>query len=138
MKVSPYITFRGQCREAIELYTRAFNAEVKDVTLFEDIPQTAEGSIEVLQPQKQWILQAALEFGGGVIRLNDCLGGLNESPSERVSVSVECSEDEVRRAFAALSEQGSVGIELNKTFYSPCAGVVFDKFNVMWNLWAKD
>ena len=136
MQARPYITFKGECREAMELYTRAFNTQVYDVSLFEDVPQTADGSLEILAPQSQWILQATIKFGDSYIRLNDCLCELNDAPSERVAIAVECSEDEVKHAFAVLSEQGKVGIPLKQTFYSRCAGVVIDKFGVMWNLWA--
>jgi PhnB protein len=136
MQAMPYINFRGECREAIELYMRAFGAEVKEVTLYNEIPQTHCGSVEVLEPQKQWILQAVLKLGDSVIRVADCMGRLNDRPSERVSIAVQCGADEVKRAFDVLSWEGKVGIPLEQTFFSPCHCVVFDKYGVMWNIWA--
>jgi PhnB protein len=135
MHAIPYINFKGECREAIDLYTRAFSAEVKEVTLFEDIPQTTEGSVKVLEPHAQWILQAVLIIGESKIRLSDCMGELNDTPSERVAIAVECGENEVRRAFAILAEEGEIGIPLQQTFFSSCHCVVFDKYGVMWNIW---
>lgn len=35
--------------------------------------------------------------------------------------------------FTVLTEEGKVGIPLQQTFFSPCHGVVFDKYGVMWN-----
>jgi PhnB protein len=43
-------------------------------------------------------------------------------------------EAEARRAFAALSEGGAVSMPLSKTFWSPCYGMVKDKFDVHWQV----
>jgi PhnB protein len=59
---------------------------------------------------------------------------INSASSERFAIAVKCSEDEVRHAFAALSEEGKVDMPLQKTFFSPCYGIVVDKYGVMWNL----
>ena len=68
---------------------------------------------------------------GQTLRFSD----LPQDPeSERISLAVEASTEEVKHAFCVLSEEGRVGIPLAETFYSPCTGVVFDKFGVMWNL----
>jgi PhnB protein len=138
MQAMPYINFRGECREAIYLYTRAFGAEVKEVSLFEDIPQTPEGSVKVLEPRQQLILHAILKLGDGMVRVSDCMGKLNDRVSERLSIAIVCSPDEVQHAFSVLSEEGKVGIPLQKTFFSPCHCVVIDKYGVMWNIWAQD
>jgi PhnB protein len=76
-----------------------------------------------------------MKFGDDFIRLSDCGPGgeLNAPESERVSLAIETDIEAVRYAFSALAEEGRVGIPLAETFYSPCAGVVFDKFGVMWN-----
>lgn len=73
------------------------------------------------------------------IRMSDCGPGqeLNEPQSERISFAVETGVEEVRHAFSVLAEEDQIGIELKQTFYSPLAGVVFDKFVVMWNFVGK-
>jgi PhnB protein len=42
------------------------------------------------------------------------------------------TEGEARRAFAALAEGGKVGMPLAKTFWSPCFGMVTDRFGIGW------
>jgi PhnB protein len=42
------------------------------------------------------------------------------------------SEAEAERAFAALSNGGQVRMPLTKTFWSPCFGMVTDRFGVGW------
>lgn len=134
MQIRPYLTFKGNCQEAIELYTRTFKTEVSKIMRFSDIRQNPDNPMPIPDSQKNWIVQATIKFGDNFIRLSDSLGKLNDAPSERISIAVECSMDEVKHAFTVLSEEGKVSIPLQKTFFSPSYGVVIDKFDVMWNL----
>ena len=132
MQIRPYLIFKGQCSEAIELYSRAFNTRVSEMMRFADLPADPSGPIP--EALKNRVLMATLPLGDNFIRLSDTMGGLNEAVSDRMSVSVECSCDEVRRAFGVLSEGGTVSHPLQATFYSPCFGNLHDKFGVFWNL----
>ena len=42
------------------------------------------------------------------------------------------TEAEATQAFNALSEGGTVKMPLTKTFWSPCFGMVTDRFQVDW------
>lgn len=133
MKVRPYLTFNGNCGEAIALYKKAFQTDTLQVMRFSDLPPNPDFPIpEGFQDR---ILQVTLPFGDDFIRMSDCEPGqpLNDPESERISLAIEASVDEVTYAFTLLAQEGYVGMPLEKTFYSPCAGVVFDKFGVMWN-----
>lgn len=133
MKIRPYLTFNGTCNQAIELYKKAFKSDTMQVMHFSDMPPNP--AFPIPNEFKDRILQATMQFGEDYIRMSDCGPGqpLNDPESERISLAMEMSVDEVKYAFAVLAEEGRVGIELAETFYSPCAGVVFDKFGVMWN-----
>ena|GEM_PF-2897970 len=135
MKVRPYLTYAGQCTEAIALYERAFKAELIQIARFWEMPSNP-GAAPLSDVEKDLVFQAIMRFGkSDFIRMSDCHGrSLNENESERVSIVVETTEELVRHAFAVLSEEGRVGIELSEQIYSSCTGVVFDKFGVMWNL----
>lgn len=137
MKVRPYLTFNGECNEAIRLYKNAFSTDILQIMHFRDLPPSPDFPIP--DEYKDRVVQVTLKIGDDFIRMSDCGPGmkLNDRESERISIAVECSVDEVRRAFSALSAEGRVGMPLGETFYSPCAGVVFDKFGVMWNFVAQ-
>jgi uncharacterized glyoxalase superfamily protein PhnB len=47
----------------------------------------------------------------------------------RLSLAL-ATEDEAQRAFAGLSDGGQVQMPLTKTFWSPCFGMVTDRFGV--------
>jgi len=134
MKIRPYLTFNGRCAEAIELYKRAFATETMQVMRFSDMPPMPD--FDIPDDFKDKILQATLAIGEDYIRMSDCGPGhpLNDPESERISLAIEASVEDVTVAFSVFAEEGRVGIPLAETFYSPCAGVVFDKFGVMWNL----
>jgi len=136
MKIRPYITFDGQCAEAIELYKRAFNTDTLECQLFSAMPPIPDYTLP--EEYKNRVMQATMKFGDDFIRMSDCGYApgfkLNEQESERISLAVETSVDEIKHAFAVFAEEGRVAMPLIETFYSPCAGVVFDKFGVMWNL----
>ena len=136
MKIRPYITFNGQCAEAIELYKRAFNTDTLECLLFSQMPPIPGYTIP--EEYKARVMQATMKFGDDFIRMSDCGYApgfnLNEQESERISLAIEAGADEIKHVFDVLSEEGRIGMPLSETFYSPCAGVVFDKFGVMWNL----
>lgn len=130
IKIRPYITLNGQCAEAIELYKRAFKTDAIQIMKFSDMPNA-----DIPKGFKDRILQCTLKFGDDFIRLSDCGPNqkLNDPESERISLAIETDVETVKFAFDVLAEEGRVGMPLAETFYSPCAGVVFDKFGVMWN-----
>lgn len=132
MQIRPYLIFKGECQEAIELYKKAFETEVSEIMRFSDIPQNPDNPMPISDSQKNWVVMATLPFGDNFMRLSDTIGELNDAPTERISIAVETSVDEVKHAFAVLAEEGNVGIPLQQTFFSPCHGVVKDKFGVMW------
>ncbi|MGZ7049853.1 MAG: VOC family protein [Methanobacterium sp.] len=137
MQIRPYLYFKGECQEAIELYKRAFKIEKSDIMRFSDLSPDIEVPMEISEGQKDWILQATLPFGDNFIRMSDSIGELNDASSDRVGIVVEDNADMVKHAFEVLSEEGNVSMPMQETFFSPAYGIVYDKYGVMWNLAAN-
>lgn len=137
MKIRPYLTFNGECNEAIELYKYALKTDTLQIMRFRDLPPNEE--FQIPENAMEHIVQCTMKFGDDFIRLSDCGPGqpLNDPESERISLAIETSVEEVKHAFSVLAKDGRIGMPLAETFYSPCAGVVFDKFGVMWNFVAQ-
>ena len=133
MEIRPYLIFKGECQEAIELYEKAFNTKVSNIMRFSDMPLNQESPMEIPENKTEWVVMATLPLGNNFIRLSDTIGELNDAHTSRIGIIVECSIDEVKQAFRILAEEGNVGIPLQKTFFSPCHGLVYDKYGVMWN-----
>ena len=132
MEIRPYLIFKGECQEAIDLYKRAFKTEVSEIMRFSDIPQDPDNPMPIPDDQTDWVVMSTMPFGDNFIRLSDTIGELNDVSTSRISIAVETSVEEVKHAFPILAEEGNIGIPLQETFFSPCHGVVYDKFGVMW------
>lgn len=138
MQIRPYLSFHGECQEAIELYTKAFNIEKSEIMRFGDMPESPDNPLQISDEQKDWILQATLPFGDNFMRLSDSPQEINDAPTDRIGIVVESSVEIVEKAFGVLQEEGRVIMPLQQTFFSPSYGIVIDKFGVMWNLAAME
>ena len=134
MQIRPYLTFKGECEEAIRLYERAFKSEVSEIMRFGDMPQDPENPMPIPDSQKNWILQATLPFGDNFMRMSDTFGEFNDAPTDKIGIVVESSIEIVKNAFDVLAEEGNVKMPLQETFFSPAYGIIYDKYGVMWNL----
>jgi PhnB protein len=78
------------------------------------------------------IMHASLRIGETNVMASDgrCMG----TPSfQGVSLSLTVADEaEAERVFAALADGGQVQMPLGKTFFSPCFGMVADRFGVGW------
>jgi PhnB protein len=78
------------------------------------------------------VMHAAIRIGDSVMMASDgmCSG---KAGFEGFSLSLGVAhESEARRFFDALSDGGQVQMPLDKTFFSPCFGMVTDRFGVSW------
>ena len=77
-------------------------------------------------------MHASLRVGETQLMLSD---GMASGPLDFKGFSLTLGfteEDEARKTFAALAEGGRVTMPLAETFFSPCFGMVADRFGVSW------
>lgn len=137
MQVQPYLFFEGRCEEAVNFYKKALKAEVKALLRYRDMPATpdaadASGCAAGTAPPPDSIMHASFQVGETEVMASD---GMASGKPEFKGLSLALSpatEAEARTLFAALSEGGQVQAPLSKTFFSPCFGMVADKFGVSW------
>ena len=130
MQVQPYIFFDGRCEEALEFYRKALNAEVVMMMRFKENPEPQSGHDTSENGEK--ILHAAFKIGQTDLMASDGYAkGKPEFKGITLSLSA-ANEADARKTFSALSEGGEVQMPLGKTFYSPCFGMLTDRFGVSW------
>ena len=135
MQVQSYLIFNGRCEEAIEFYKKTLGAKVEMLMRFSDNPeqpteQSSTGCAQVGDPNK--IMHSSFRIGDTVVMASD---GMMDGTTEFKGFSLTLNptnEADARRLFAALSDGGQVQQPLIKTFFSPCFGVLSDKFGMCW------
>jgi PhnB protein len=78
------------------------------------------------------VMHVSLRVGGATVMASDgrCTGQAN---FQGFCLSLAATnEAAAERFFAALADGGQVRMPLGKTFWSPCFGMVADRFGVGW------
>lgn len=134
--LEPYLFFNGRCEDAIALYQHALGAQLEMMMRFKDNPEPAPPGM-VPPGWENKVMHASLRIGSDRLMLSDgCGGGASSFQGFSLSFTA-ATEAEAARAFAALGQDGKVNMPLGKTFWSPCFGMVEDKFGVGWMVTVK-
>jgi PhnB protein len=130
MGIEPYLFFNGRCDEAVEFYKKALGAEVLMLMRYKESAEPPPpGMVPAGWDNK--IMHTSLRIGNANVMASDgCSEGVNFQGFS-LSLTV-ANEAEAKRAFTALSDGGQVQMPLGKTFWSPCFGMVADRFGVGW------
>jgi len=128
--IEPYLFFNGRCEEAVKFYQKALGAELQMMMRYKESPEPPPPGMT----PPNWgdkIIHASLKIGATVVMASDGCGDGAKFEGFSLSITVN-TESEAKSVFAALSEGGQVKMPLTKTFWSPCFGMLEDKFGVGW------
>lgn len=133
MPIEPYLFFEGRCEEAIAFYRDALGAEVEMLMRYRESPEAPDPSC-VPPGAGDKVMHASLRIGGSVLMLSD--GSCSGQPGfQGFSLSLAPPDAAAaERLFTALADGGQVQMPLGETFWSPCFGMVVDRFGVSWML----
>ena len=128
--VQPYLLFGGRCEEALEFYRTAIGAEVDMVMRFNESPEPPPPGMLAEGFDKK-VMHSSFRVGDSIMASDGCSPEDGKFNGFSLSLSV-AGEADANRVFAALSEGGTVKMPLNKTFWSPCFGMLEDRFGLGW------
>jgi PhnB protein len=124
--VSPYISFKGNCRQAIEFYKGALDAQV----LFSQT--VGESPMRDMGPPEN-IMHCSMKIGDSTIMLSDDPNPGSAAAGGNISLAIGLNDPQrARQLFENLAQGGSVIMPLQKTFWAEAFGMVADKFGVKW------
>ena len=128
-RLTPYLTFNGNCREAMTFYQQCLGGELMMQT-FAGTPAAEHVAPDALQN----MMHAVLTTPDMVLMASD--SGLGPAAKgDMVSLSVNCqSPDEIRRLFDQLSAGGTITMDLQDTFWGATFGMFADRFGIDWML----
>jgi PhnB protein len=128
--ITPYLFFGGRCEEALDFYTKELGAEVEMKMLFNQSPEPPPpGTLRAGFENK--VMHSSVNVHGARFMASDGRDDKSRSEGFQLALTVT-TEAEARKTFDALADGGKVEMPLSKTFWSPCFGMVADRFNVVW------
>jgi PhnB protein len=129
--IQPYIFFGGRCDEAIEFYRKALGAQVEMLMRFNESPEPPPPDMLAPGFEKK-VMHSSFKVGQSSIMASDGCSQ-EEGGFKGFSLSISLATvEEAKKVFAALSDGGKVTMPLDKTFWSPCFGMLEDKFGLGW------
>ena len=129
-KINSYLTFSGNCRDAMSFYRDCLGGELTLQTVGEsplagDLPE----------PMKHFILHSTLASDALVLFGSDMVPQSGLVRGNSVSLSLDCtSENEIRDCYKKLSSGGTADYPLEKTFWGALFGGLTDKYGNHWLL----
>jgi PhnB protein len=129
-RINSYLTFNGNCHDAMSFYKECLGGELTLQTLGES--PLAENMPE---PIKNCILHSTLANDALVLFGSDMVPESGLVRGNSVALSLDCgSEDEIRDCYEKLSSGGTADYPLEETFWGALFGGLTDKFGNHWLL----
>jgi len=128
MQVDTYLTFNGNCADAMRFYQRTLGGKL-DLMTHAQSPiagQTPPGS-------ENRIMHARLAIDGRLLMASDSMVGHPYEGMKGFSLSlIYPTVVEATRVFNALADGGKVIMPLDKTFWAKAFGMLVDRFGTPW------
>lgn len=127
--INGYITFNGNCREAMAFYRECFGGELTFETV-KGSPMESHWPREVHDN----ILHATLSNGKLTLLGSDMVEPEGIKTGNNITLALICeTEDEIESFFQKLSVEGNIKYPLHN-FYSGKIGGLKDKYGISWFL----
>ncbi|MBK6379552.1 MAG: VOC family protein [Chitinophagaceae bacterium] len=128
--INSYLTFNGNCREAMNFYKDCLGGELTLQTIGES------PLADKMPPQmKECILHASLVKDSLVLMGSDMVGEKGLIKGNNVSLAINCSSDEeIQNFYEKLSAGGNKDHALEESFWGATFGDLTDKYGNHWLL----
>jgi PhnB protein len=132
MFVGPYISFGGNCAEAIAFYEKAFGVKA-EIMRYKDAPPSAGHNVSA--GTEDFVMHGQFNLGSAMIMLCDTPPEYPVTTGDNIAIHVGFDDvDSATVAFNALKEGGEVSMELEEVFWSKLFGSLTDKFGISWQI----
>jgi PhnB protein len=128
--ITSYLTFNGNCREAMIFYKQCFGGEL----IFQTVGESPM-SEKMPRKMRDYILHSTLTNGRILLMGSDMVGENGLFKGNAVSLVLNCtSEKEIKGCYKKLSAGGQAKHPLEDTFWGALFGNLTDKFGNHWIL----
>ena len=128
MHLNPHLAFNGQCEEAFKFYEHCLGGNIQTMMTWGESPMADQVPSEL----RDRIIHATLIVGDSALGGGDVPPDRYEEP-RGLSVTINITDTaDAERIFRALSEDGTVTMPLQQTFWAARCGMVVDRFGIPW------
>ncbi len=125
--IIPYLNFNGNAAEALDFYSNALDGEVVFQQTWGESPMACP------EGQKDKIMHASFKAGNLNFLASDGTPDRPVTAGSNLGLSLNFEDPEtIEKVFKALSEGGTVTMELQDTFWGAKFGMLTDKYGFNW------
>ncbi|MCL2411325.1 MAG: VOC family protein [Treponema sp.] len=133
MALDVFLTFNGNCREALDFYSGVFKSNIEGLMTFSDAP--ASDGYVASESDKNKIMYASLNISGSTVMFSDTPDGMPYNAGNNIVLTVNVTERaEVERLFGALNIDPNPHMPPQQTFFAEYYAMAADKFGLIWNI----
>jgi len=126
----PYVSFKGNCQEAIDFYKEKLGAEVLFSQTYGESPMADRA------PGKgDKIMHCSIKIGDSVLMVCDNVFD-DKNPTivgNNISLAIGSSDiAHAEQTFDAMSDGGTIVMPMQETFWAERFGMLTDKFGINW------
>lgn len=131
-QLSAYLSFDGNCAEAMRFYERVLGGRVEAMVRYADTP--ADAAMPALSiEESERIMYARLALDEQVLMASDATTSHPYPGKQGMALSLAYpTVSDAQRVFDMLAEGGSVTMPLQKTFWAEAYGALIDRYDTRW------
>jgi PhnB protein len=128
MKISPYLSFDGNCEAAFKFYERCFGTKINAMMPYRGSPMADQTPPDWLDR----IMHGNMMVGDVSLMGSDAPPDRYQKP-QGITVAIGITDPaEAERVFSALAEGATVTMPLAETFWALRFGMLVDQFGIPW------
>lgn len=128
MQLSTYLTFSGQCRDAFTFYEKCLGGKIQMMMTYGESPM----GDKVTPESRNHVMHVTMVVGDGVLMGSDAPPDRYQKPQGfMVQIGID-DPAEAERLFQALSENGTITMPFQQTFWAARFGMLVDRFGTPW------
>ena len=129
MRTIPYLSFNGNCRDALTFYADLFDGKVEGFTNW-----AAEMIADLPGATVEHIMHGSININGFSIAGADQFGDMY-SPAGNISLMMDIDDmTDAQAKFTALAEGGNIMMPFGETFWADGYGFCTDRFGIQWQI----
>jgi len=133
MQITPTLNFGGNCRDAIQMYEKAFKGKITCLVSYREANDPAYMPL-LNENQKDFIYHAELMLGNQRIIMSDHVDIEFQTCYSNFLTIMYDTKEEVQQAYEMLKEGSKTIYPMEATPYSSCRVVFIDKFGIRWGI----